>query len=212
MPDIEAIYGYPHMTGHRSSLAGGIYKGCQAEEKAIKFVWQSAIVNVSSFTPRPKFTVQPREGEPYDVECDVLLGADGIKSNTRTQMLRDLGVNADIVDTGQAAYRIMLTREQMAPYPELLELLDADAVHRWIGERRHLIAYPVSNKTIYNISSAQPDTHFADAPSIMYTTKGSKEALLETYKTFCPRVHTMLNLVPDGEVCEWKLRVHEPLP
>jgi salicylate hydroxylase len=36
--------------------------------------------------------------------------------------------------------------------------------------------------------------------------------MLEVFKDFCPRVQRMLNLVPDGEVCEWKLRVHEPLP
>jgi salicylate hydroxylase len=36
--------------------------------------------------------------------------------------------------------------------------------------------------------------------------------MLEVFADFCPKVQRMLNLVPDGEVCEWKLRVHSPLP
>ncbi len=30
--------------------------------------------------------------------------------------------------------------------------------------------------------------------------------MFEVCEDFCPLVHRMLNLVPDGEVCEWKLR------
>lgn len=36
--------------------------------------------------------------------------------------------------------------------------------------------------------------------------------MLKTFEDFCPKIERMLNLVPDGEVCEWKLRVHAPLP
>lgn len=43
----------------------------------------------------------------------------------------------------------MLTREQMKNDPELLELIDGDRVTRWIGEKRHIIAYPVDGKRIY---------------------------------------------------------------
>jgi len=142
----------------------------------------------------------------------VLLGADGVKSVTRVAMLKHLDVTAKIVDTHQAAYRIMLHRKDMENDPDLKALIDMNGVTRWIGEKRHIIAYPVQNHEIYNLSTAQPDVNFAAAPDATYTTKGSKEAMLGVFKDFCPRVQKMLNLVPDGEVCEWKLRVHEPLP
>ncbi|KAK4454311.1 hypothetical protein QBC34DRAFT_393064 [Podospora aff. communis PSN243] len=211
MPDMREKYGYPHCTGHRSSLAGTMYKACQAES-AIKFHFSTALVNVDSYTPKPTITVKPRDGEPYQFEADILLAADGIKSVTRTQMLALLGLKSEEEDTGQAAYRIMLSREQMAHDPEMLALLESDTVVRWIGERRHIIAYPVSNHTIYNLSSAQPDTNFASATNATYTTRGSKKQMLEVYGDFCPLVHRMLNLVPGDEVCEWKLRVHKALP
>ncbi|KAF2403455.1 putative monooxygenase [Trichodelitschia bisporula] len=211
MHSIKENYGYPHMTGHRSQLAGAMYKGCQAE-RAITFHFATKFDSVISWAPSPTFVVVPREGQPYTVECDILLGADGIKSPTRVAMLRDLGVSAEVMDTGQAAYRIMLTREQFAADPELLALIDKDQSTRWIGERKHIIAYPIANHTIYNISTAQPDDHFAAATNAMYTTRGSKSAMLAVYREFCPTVQKMLNMVPEGEVCEWKLRVHAALP
>lgn len=172
----------------------------------------TSLGEVKSWGPRPSFEAVPREGEPYLVECDVLLAADGVKSVVRDQLLRLKNIDAKIIDTGQAAYRIMLNREDMQNDPELLELINKESVTRWIGEKRHIIAYPVSNKNIYNLSTVQPDQNFAAAPSATYTTKGSKPQMMEVFGDFCPMVKRMLDLVPDGEVCEWKLRVHEPLP
>jgi salicylate hydroxylase len=211
MPDIREKYGFPHCTGHRSSLAGGLFNGCK-KESAIKFHFATQVVEVDSFSPKVTFTVQPRDGEPRKVEADLLLASDGIKSITRKQMLKQLGVEGEEEDTGQAAYRIMLKREDMAGDEEMLALLDTDTVVRWIGERRHIIAYPVSGKQIYNLSSAQPDDNFAAAANETYTTRGSKQAMMDVFAEFCPLVQRMLNLVPDGEVCEWKLRMHKPLP
>lgn len=36
--------------------------------------------------------------------------------------------------------------------------------------------------------------------------------MIEVFGDFCPMVQRMLSLVKDGELCEWKLHVHEPLP
>ncbi|TVY47199.1 FAD-dependent monooxygenase [Lachnellula occidentalis] len=216
---IEETYHYPHMVGHRHSLANGLYNGCLAQ-KAITFHFRTGVQRVLSFAPNPSFTAvpRPRDGgsgepapDPYTVTCDILLAADGIKSVARVDMLKALNHTASVIDSQQAAYRIMLTREQMECDADLLALIDAEAVTRWIGERRHIIAYPVSNKRIYNLSTTQPDVNFAAAPSETYTTQGSKSAMLEVFGDFCPLVLKMLNMVPEGEVCEWKLRIHEPL-
>ncbi|KAL9108025.1 MAG: hypothetical protein Q9227_007131 [Pyrenula ochraceoflavens] len=209
---VEREYKYPHMVGHRSSLAGSIYNACKHEEKAIRFHFAHTVESVLSFSPRPSIRVQPRNGTAFTVSSDVLIAADGVKSAIRSSMLDHLNVSASIQDTGQSAYRIMLNRDQMAHDAELLELLSANTATRWIGEKRHIIAYPVSSKTVYNISTAQPDTNFAAAPSATYTTKGSKSDMLGVFHDFCPRVQKFLALVPEREVCEWKLRVHAPLP
>lgn len=208
---VKEKYGYPHMVGHRASLANGLFEGCK-KESGITFKLGCTLSDFR-FGSKPKFTVTPSQGslEPYQVECDILLGADGVKSSTRVAMLKELGHTGAARDSGQAAYRIMLNRSQMEHDPELLKLIDSDTVTRWIGEKKHIIAYPIHNKQIYNISTAQPDTNFAGAPDAQYTTRGSKKAMLDVYGDFCPMIHRMLNLVPEGEVVEWKLRVHDPL-
>ena len=219
MPDIAAKYGYPHCTGHRASLAGSLYDACKAEP-AITFHFSTALVEIVAFGDESAaegrnvvFKVQRRgEAEPDVVKTDLLVGSDGIKSVVRTALLAREGVAAHVEDTGQAAYRIMLSREQMSGDPELLELLDADGAMRWIGEKRHIIAYPISGKEIYNLSTCQPDVNFAAATNATYTTRGSKQAMLRVYEDFCPLVQKMLQLVPEGEVCEWKLRSHKVLP
>ncbi|GKT48652.1 FAD-dependent monooxygenase OpS4 [Colletotrichum spaethianum] len=211
MPNIRELYGYPHCNDHRSSLAGGLYGACK-KEPAVTFHFATALASIDSFAPKPSFTVQPRDGEARSVEADVLLACDGIKSIVRSSLLDSIGAVGGEEETGQAAYRIMLTREQMAGDPELLALLDSDEVVRWIGEKRHIIAYPVSSHTIYNLSTTQPDSNFAAATNATYTTRGSKKVMLDVFHDFCPLVHRMLNLVPDGEVCEWRLRMHKPLP
>jgi len=211
---IKQQFGYEHMVGHRSTLARALYDGCK-EYSAINFNFGVQCEDIDLVSEHPSFKAVPRKNpdqQPRTVSCDILLGADGIKSNTRAALLKHVGADAKIVDTHQAAYRIMLSREQMASDPDLLKLIDSDLVIRWIGEKRHIIAYPVENKTIYNLSTTQPDTNFAAAPSATYTTKGSKKAMLDVFGDYCPMIQRMLDLVPEGEVCEWKLRVHEPLP
>lgn len=210
---IKEQYGYAHMVGHRATLAKGLYDGARSYPGvSLKFGCRVDEVDFSSEKPRFLVTNRKSSQNSQWVNCDVLLGADGIKSVVRTSMLKHLNVDADVVDTGTAAYRIMLTREQMESDPELKDLLDGDKVIRWIGEKRHIIAYPVEGKSVYNLSTAQPDGNFAAAPSATYTTKGSKSAMLDVYGDYCPMVKRMLELVPEGEVCEWKLRVHAPLP
>lgn len=200
------------MVGHRASLANGLYNGC-VKEPAIKFHFSTSAEKVNSFGPKPSFTAAPRDGsDSYEVEADIILGADGIKSQTRVELLERIGVDAGVKDTHQAAYRIMIHKDQIKDDPELLALMNSNKVTRWIGEKRHIISYPVSSNTIYNISTTQPDKNFAAATNATYTTRGSKSAMLDTFSDFCPMIHRMLNYVPEGEVCEWKLRVHEPLP
>jgi salicylate hydroxylase len=194
------------MVGHRASLVNSLYEACLQEEH-IQFFFSAPAEDVSLTPTGATITFKT-----HTVEADILLGVDGIKSQTRVAMLKELQLDAGVTDTGQAAYRIMLTREQMSSDPELLELIDADQATRWIGEKRHIIAYPVSKKQIYNISTAHPDTNFAAAPSATYTTRGSKASMLALYSVFGPKIRKMLDLVPEGEVCEWKLRVHSRLP
>jgi salicylate hydroxylase len=121
----------------------------------------------------------------------------------------------------------MVRRSAIKEDPDLVPLFEGTESNRWIGARRHIIvslvsstgrldctevkqAYPIDSGDLLNMSTTQPDRNFVQADT--WTASGSKSEMLDTFHDFCPRVRKLLELVPDGEVLEWKLRVHKPLP
>ncbi|CAG7926646.1 unnamed protein product [Penicillium olsonii] len=140
------------------------------------------------------------------VRGDVVVGADGIKSTIRSHLLEDSTIKA--VATGDAAYRIMLPREVMEKDPELKALIDEPQATRWLGPGRHIIAYPVRKHELYNVVLLHPDSHGVDES---WTTKGSKQEVVENYDGWDSTVRKLIELVDDNEVLEWKLCLHHPL-
>ncbi|KAJ7498180.1 hypothetical protein B0H11DRAFT_1715411 [Mycena galericulata] len=208
---IRERYGQPHRVAHRAALANALYEGCKAAAPRVAFHFRTAVVDVDFAGPRIRVKAQGEEGNGHWVDADIILGADGVKSVVRKCMLALHGEQDDAQDTGQAAYRIMLKREQLVHDPELLSLLESKETSRWIAAGRQIIAYPISGHTILNIATTQPDVNFAAAPTATWTTRADKSAMLSVYADFCPRIRRLLQLVPPGELCEWKLRVHSPL-
>jgi salicylate hydroxylase len=138
--------------------------------------------------------------------ADVVIGADGIKSTIRGQLLEDSSIKA--IATGDAAYRIMLPRSVMEQDPELKQLIDEPQATRWLGPSRHIIAYPVRNHDLYNVVLLHPDGQKAEES---WTTKGSKQEMVDNYKGWDPKIRKIIDLVDDDEVLEWKLCLHRPL-
>lgn len=140
------------------------------------------------------------------VQGDVVIAADGIKSGIRGLLLEDSALGA--TPTGDAAYRIMLPRSVMEQDAELKELLTEPQATRWIGPNRHVIAYPVRKHELYNVVLVHPDRHGVEES---WTTKGSKQKMIDDYRGWDRRVTKLINLVDDDEVLEWKLCLHSPL-
>jgi hypothetical protein len=117
------------------------------------------------------------------LEADLVIAADGIRSVARRGMLKKLGEedhskyrtrlgktiqslrNFDLLveDTGQAAYRILVHREQVLDDPELLELIDGKTSYRWIGEGRHIIA----SVSLSTVSEDVPPNSYLYYPTVI---------------------------------------------
>lgn len=140
------------------------------------------------------------------VRGDVVIGADGIKSTIRDHLLDDSTLKA--VATGDAAYRIMIPRELMELDLELKMLIDEPQATRWLGPSRHIIGYPVRKHELYNVVMLHPDSHSVEES---WTTKGSKQEMIDNYTGWDRQVRKLIDLVDDNEVLEWKLCLHRPL-
>ncbi|KAL2012156.1 hypothetical protein VTN00DRAFT_4874 [Thermoascus crustaceus] len=140
------------------------------------------------------------------VSGDVVLAGDGIKSVIRGKLLEDTSIKASPV--GDAVYRVILPRSVMVKDPELKKLIDEPQATRWVGPGRHVIAYPVRKHELYNVVLTHPDRGGVDES---WTTKGSKQSMINDYLGWDSRVRKIIDLVADDEILEWKLCLHPPL-
>ena len=153
--------------------------------------------------------VQVESGEW--LEGDVIIAADGIKSDIRQQMVLNHGCHDHSTSTGDAAYRVVIPRDRMQGDPRALKLLDSNICMRWMGPGGHIVGYPIQKNNTYNMVLLHPQK--PDAENIeSWTNKGDKREMMDFYKGWNDLVHNLLSYVPEGEIKEWTLNLHHPLP
>ncbi|PYI07409.1 FAD/NAD(P)-binding domain-containing protein [Aspergillus sclerotiicarbonarius CBS 121057] len=103
----------------------------------------------------PDFAAQVYTGKW--VAGDVVIGADGIKSDLRHQMAAHHGVHDICQPTGDAAYRILTPKEKMQ------------------GDG-HIMAYPIKNNSVYNMVLLHPQKEGA-ATEESWTNPGDKREM-----------------------------------
>jgi salicylate hydroxylase len=189
---ISDMFQAPIWVCHRADLHRTMVN--EAERLGANIKLGHEVTNIDFDKPAMKYRLRKSEDPETESEWqeyDVIIAADGVKSNIRRQMLALQGEVDEAQDTGQAAYRILIPRELMETDPDLKTLIDEPVITRWIAHRRHIIAYPISNKSVYNISTAHPDEHLVQES---WTSKGSKEDMLKMWDDYCPRIQKMLNM------------------
>ncbi|KAI6709225.1 salicylate hydroxylase [Diplocarpon mali] len=142
---------------------------------------------------------------------DVIICADGIKSGIRRQMAAHFGVKDQSARTGDAAYRVLIPQDKLKNDPAALKLLSQNIGIRWMGSGGHVMAYPIQHNTVYNIVLIHPEKAIQGAEE-SWTDKGDKNEMLDLYREWNDTVRDLLNHVPEGEIKEWTLNSHLPLP
>ncbi|PYH87412.1 FAD/NAD(P)-binding domain-containing protein [Aspergillus ellipticus CBS 707.79] len=112
--------------------------------------------------------------------------------------------------TGHAAYRIMIPKDRMQGDQRALRLLGQNVGMRWMGPGGHIMAYPIKNNTVYNMVLVHPQEGVANEES--WTRKGDKKQMKEFYSEWNDLIRSLLSYAPDGEIMEWTLNSHFPLP
>ena len=197
-------YKAPLSVIHRGDLQRILLEGVYAERVDVRLRHKVIKAN-----PEFKARVQVESGEW--IEGDVVLAADGIKSDIRHQMASRHGVKDHSTSTGDAAYRVSIPREKIQEDKRALELLDSNIAIRWMGPGGHIIAYPIKNNNVYNMVLVHPQKPNAENVE-SWTNKGNKKEMMDCYKGWNDLVRDLLSYVPQGEINEWTLNIHRPLP
>jgi len=121
------------------------------------------------------------------------------------------GIKDHACPTGDAAYRILIPKELMIDNDHALSLLAKNVGTRWMGPNGHIMAYPIKNNTVYNMVLLHPD-RISQGTEESWTSKGDKKEMMEFYKDWNQTIKDLISYVPEGEVMEWTLNSHLPLP
>ena len=159
----------------------------------------------------PSFSARVQLSSGEWIEGDVLIGADGIKSQIRSRMAAASGIRDYSIPTGDAAYRVLIPREKMKPDPEAMSLLDGNFGVRWMGPDGHIVGYPVKQRKFYNLVCLHPQKPGGENTE-SWTHKGYKSEMVAFYRDWNPLVQKLISFVPEGEINEWTLNTHLHLP
>ena len=141
LADMPARYGAPYATIHRADLLGLLHDAVAARADVALQLGR----RVDGFTETGEgvlLQTAPAQGPAaVPVAGDALVGADGLWSRVRTQLLADGPPRL----TGHLAYRALL------PQAALPAALRSSDVCAWLGPRLHAVSYPVRGGEALNV-------------------------------------------------------------
>ncbi|KAJ5876286.1 Monooxygenase FAD-binding [Penicillium soppii] len=129
---------------------------------------------------------------------DLIIGADGVFGKLTEELL---GRVDSPVKTGDLAFRVMLSTEEMQKDPELVEFVTDPQVNYWLGPDAHAVNYVLRNGKLFNMVLIVPD----DIPeeSLAPTIEGNVEEMCAWFKDWDPRIPKLLKLCQS--VQKWRL-------
>ena len=176
-------FGNPYAVVHRGDLHGVFLKACRDSE-LIDLRVSSEVVGYDQ--DGSSVTAGLASGDR--VTGSLLIGADGLWSNVRKQVVGDGKPRV----SGHTTYRSVIPTDQM---PEDLRW---NAATLWAGPKCHLVHYPLSGWKVFNLAI----TCHNDAPEPVAGKSVSKE---EVMKGFAHIHESALDIIHHG--INWKLWV-----
>lgn len=137
-----------------------------------------------------------------NLEVDLILGADGLKSVCREALL---GHSDPPRLTGDLAYRIVVKAEDMMKHPNLVELASKPAINYWMGPDAHAVCYLLKGGGLYNIVLACPD----NLPELVNSAQADIQEMRDFFENWDPRLKTLLSIVQ--ETSKWRLQNSEEM-
>ncbi|KAF9482106.1 FAD/NAD-P-binding domain-containing protein [Pholiota conissans] len=152
--------------------------------------------------------------------CDVLIGADGIKSTIRAQMYREAADTAhdqslmryiEPVWTGTMAYRGLVRVQDIPRNKDGSPHRTIGVPMMYCGKGRHVVSYSISQGDIVNIVTfvSQPEKHGQHYDG-EWVTNCDKQELLDCYANWEPEVGSLLKCI--DKPTRWAIHHVNPLP
>ncbi|MEM7689038.1 MAG: FAD-dependent monooxygenase [Pseudomonadota bacterium] len=188
----EKRWGAQYLHVHRADLIGAM-RGALEEDSGLEIQLSQRVVAYQQTAD--KAAIKTTDGE--QVEGDLIVGADGIRSTIREQML---GPQKPTF-TGNVAWRAVVPTQALgkdAPPPTACV---------WAGPGRHAVTYRLRNGSLSNLVGV---VERDDWTSESWTQQGTREEALRDFDGWHPVITTMLEKA--DQHFRWALFDRRPLP
>jgi salicylate hydroxylase len=190
----QARYGAPYATIHRADLQGLLHRAAQSAGvdlllgQTVKG-WQDS-----------EAALQVNTAEGLRLQASALIGADGVWSRVRQQLLGDVPPRF----TGHLAYRALVAQADLPGH------LRSDQVTVWLGPRLHVVHYPVRSGQWLNLVAIVHGVKPAHAQEAQgWDQAGHTQALMQAMGAVGRDLHERLASVPAWR--QWALHDRPPL-
>jgi salicylate hydroxylase len=179
----EERFGAPYALIHRADLLDALLKTA----KASPLIALETSRQVKSFHDDGRSVrITTTDGRTYDAPA--LIGADGLWSTIRAQLLGDGKPRV----AGHITYRAVLPPHEV---PEYLRRWD---MVLWCGPKCHLVHYPLRGGALYNLVAVFHSNRYEEG----WNSFGDPAELHERFEGTCADVKLML-----GKIAEWRMWV-----
>lgn len=144
-------------------------------------------------------TVTTEKGKSWTF--DLLIGADGVRSTVRRNILPDVKPKPP---SGNCAYRAIVPYEQIRNDPIAKDLIQKLTMEVWMAEKSYIISYPISAGQDFNMVLS----HHRNEP-VEEVEDVDMNELRDTYKDYDPRIKRIVDMIPTAR--RWPLLVTGPL-
>jgi 3-hydroxybenzoate 6-monooxygenase len=183
-------FGNPYVVVHRTDLYAPLLDACRIEPRITlrtnnsvdRYEQDGAVVTVFLDT-----------GET--LSGDALVGADGIRSAVRQQLVGD----GEPRVTGHTIYRSVIPMERV-PHE-----LRWNTVTLWAGPKWHFVHYPIGSGKYLNLAATRDD----DARQVVVGKRVGKDHVLSQFQQLSERAHRLLDLGEDWR--SWVLCDRDPI-
>lgn len=183
-------YGAPYATIHRADIHGLLAEAVRQLADVHVHLNQSIL----SFTDDGRVVTLAVSHGPQ-VEGDALIGADGLWSQVRKQLLADDPPRV----TGHLAYRAMLSQSALP------EKLRSNQVTAWLGPRLHVVQYPVRGGEWMNVVAIVHGIPRTDAQD--WDQAAHAADLEQAMGATCGPLRDLLAAVPEATVNDYAWRL-----
>jgi salicylate hydroxylase len=178
-PSFRARFKYPYIVIHRVDLHNILLDACRHDP----LITLEADALVTSYQDHgDRITVTSEDGRSF--EGAALIGADGIRSRTRAQLLND----GDPLPNGYMGFRTIV------PMGEVTADVQRDIVALWAGPGFHIVHYPLRHGALFNIVAVfRRSAHFERGDVAAY-----RAELEHVYRDAHPAAKALLAMLDLG--------------